>query len=204
VVAYTGEAVDHDHHPLAGPQVGVEAVGQCALQQCPFELATRSGVELGSAAGAASGAQGVTAAVLPGVVPAVGVLAGGAEPVGDLGLAGAVFEHAGGAQSSAFHGLKSRRWPLRGWEPQRRLPTPLTIGLPPRLLPRATTPAWTPLFARAAAVVTDNGTLAAHVSLVAREYGIPAVVATGDATTRLDEGQIVTVDGGAGTVQPSQ
>jgi rifampicin phosphotransferase len=39
--------------------------------------------------------------------------------------------------------------------------------------------------ARAVVVVTDGGTLAAHASLVAREYGIPAVVATGDATTRV-------------------
>ncbi len=39
-------------------------------------------------------------------------------------------------------------------------------------------------------------------SLVAREYGIPAVVATGDATTRLNDGQRVTVDGGAGTIHP--
>jgi phosphoenolpyruvate synthase/pyruvate phosphate dikinase len=70
------------------------------------------------------------------------------------------------------------------------------------LVARATAPAWTPLFARAAAVVTDGGTLAAHASLVAREYGIPAVVATGDATARLDDGQVVTVDGGAGTVHP--
>jgi phosphohistidine swiveling domain-containing protein len=70
------------------------------------------------------------------------------------------------------------------------------------LVARATAPAWTPLFARAVAVVTDGGTLAAHASLVAREYGIPAVVATGDATTRLRDGQRVTVDGGAGTVQP--
>jgi phosphohistidine swiveling domain-containing protein len=70
------------------------------------------------------------------------------------------------------------------------------------LVARATAPAWTPLFARAAAVVTDGGTLAAHASLVAREYGIPAVVATGDATTRLRDGQPVTVDGGAGTVHP--
>jgi pyruvate,water dikinase len=70
------------------------------------------------------------------------------------------------------------------------------------LVARATAPAWTPLFARAVAVVTDGGTLAAHASLVAREYGIPAVVATGDATTRLDDGQLVTVDGGAGTVHP--
>lgn len=68
------------------------------------------------------------------------------------------------------------------------------------LVTRATAPAWTPLFARAVAVVTDGGTLAAHASLVAREYGIPAVVATGDATARLRDGQLVTVDGGAGTV----
>jgi phosphohistidine swiveling domain-containing protein len=70
------------------------------------------------------------------------------------------------------------------------------------LVARATAPAWTPLFARAAAVVTDGGTLAAHASLVAREYGIPAVVAAGDATSRLSDGQRVTVDGSAGTVHP--
>jgi rifampicin phosphotransferase len=70
------------------------------------------------------------------------------------------------------------------------------------LVARATAPAWTPLFARAAAVVTDGGSLAAHASLVAREYGIPAVVGTGDATVRLGDGQLVTVDGGAGTVVP--
>jgi hypothetical protein len=61
-------------------------------------------------------------------------------------------------------------------------------------------PGLAPLFARAVAVVTDGGTLAAHASLVAREYGIPAVVATGDATTRLADGQVVTVDGSAGTI----
>ena len=70
------------------------------------------------------------------------------------------------------------------------------------LVAKATAPAWTPLFTSAAAVVTDGGTLAAHASLVAREYGIPAVVGTGDATTRLHTGQLVTVDGSAGTVQP--
>jgi phosphohistidine swiveling domain-containing protein len=68
------------------------------------------------------------------------------------------------------------------------------------LVAKAIAPAWTPLFARAVAVVTDGGTLAAHASLVAREYAIPAVVATGDATHRLHLGQQVTVDGGAGTV----
>jgi pyruvate,water dikinase len=52
-------------------------------------------------------------------------------------------------------------------------------------------------------VVTDGGTLAAHASLVAREYGIPAVVGTGNATSCLHTGQIVTVDGNAGTVTPA-
>ncbi len=70
------------------------------------------------------------------------------------------------------------------------------------LVAKATAPAWTPLFDRAVAVVTDGGTLAAHASLVAREYAIPAVVATGNATARLTTGQIVTVDGAAGTVSP--
>jgi pyruvate,water dikinase len=71
------------------------------------------------------------------------------------------------------------------------------------LVAKATSPAWTPLFARAAAVVTDGGTLAAHASLVAREYGIPAVVGTSEATNRLRNGQVVIVDGNAGTVTPA-
>jgi phosphohistidine swiveling domain-containing protein len=72
------------------------------------------------------------------------------------------------------------------------------------LVAPATTPAWTPLFAIAAAVVTDSGTLAAHASLVAREYGIPAVVGTGQATHRLHTGQHVTVDGHTGVVTPAR
>ncbi|MGZ3674284.1 MAG: PEP-utilizing enzyme, partial [Ktedonobacterales bacterium] len=69
------------------------------------------------------------------------------------------------------------------------------------LVAQVTAPAWTPLFARAAAVVTDGGSLAAHASLVAREYGIPAVVGASDATARLRDGQRVTVDGSAGLVE---
>lgn len=68
------------------------------------------------------------------------------------------------------------------------------------LVAPATTPAWTPLFARAAALVTDTGSLMSHCSQVAREYGIPAVVCTGDATRRLEDGELVTVDGSAGVV----
>lgn len=69
------------------------------------------------------------------------------------------------------------------------------------LVAQVTAPAWTPLFSRAAAVVTDGGSLAAHASLVAREYGIPAVVGVGDATARLRDGQRVTVDGSAGVIE---
>ena len=63
-----------------------------------------------------------------------------------------------------------------------------------------TTPAWTPLFAMASAVVTDIGGSLSHSSIVAREYGIPAVMATGVATRRIHTGQMITVDGSAGTV----
>ncbi|HEY7849256.1 MAG TPA: PEP/pyruvate-binding domain-containing protein [Ktedonobacterales bacterium] len=69
------------------------------------------------------------------------------------------------------------------------------------LVAPATTPAWTPLFARALAVVTDTGSPLAHASLAAREYGIPAVVGTGNATERLRDGQVVLVDGNTGVVE---
>ena len=68
------------------------------------------------------------------------------------------------------------------------------------LVAGTTTPAWTPLFAMASAVVTDIGGPLSHGSIVAREYGIPAVMGTGVATRRIRDGQTVTVDGGAGTV----
>jgi phosphohistidine swiveling domain-containing protein len=63
-----------------------------------------------------------------------------------------------------------------------------------------TTPAWTSLFAMASAVVTDVGGPLSHSSIVAREYGIPAVLGTGVATRRIRSGQNVRVDGDAGTV----
>jgi pyruvate,water dikinase len=68
------------------------------------------------------------------------------------------------------------------------------------LVAGATTPAWTPLFAMASAVVTDIGGPLSHGSIVAREYGIPAVMGTGVATRRITDGQTITVDGDAGTV----
>lgn len=63
-----------------------------------------------------------------------------------------------------------------------------------------TTPAWTHLFAQAAGLVTDMGSILAHGSIVAREYGIPAVLGTGNGTVRIRHGQTITIDGDAGTV----
>ena len=63
-----------------------------------------------------------------------------------------------------------------------------------------TNPAWTPLFAHATGLVTDMGGILGHGSIVAREYGIPAVVGTGQSTQRVNHGQKITVDGDAGTV----
>jgi pyruvate,water dikinase len=60
---------------------------------------------------------------------------------------------------------------------------------------------WTPLFPRAAAIVTDLGAPLSHAAIVARELGIPAVVGCGDATMRLKTGDRVRVNGGQGLVE---
>ncbi|MBX7443775.1 MULTISPECIES: PEP/pyruvate-binding domain-containing protein [unclassified Arthrobacter] len=64
----------------------------------------------------------------------------------------------------------------------------------------STDPGWTPLFMTAGALVMEMGGVISHGAVVAREYGIPAVVGVADATTRLCDGQTVTVDGAAGTI----
>lgn len=69
------------------------------------------------------------------------------------------------------------------------------------LVAHITNVGWTPLFPRAAAVVTDVGAILSHAAIVARELGIPAVVGTGDATVRLKTGDWVRVDGLTGTVE---
>jgi phosphohistidine swiveling domain-containing protein len=68
------------------------------------------------------------------------------------------------------------------------------------LVASITTPAWTSLFAMASGVVTDIGGPLSHSSIVAREYGIPAVLGTAVATRRIHSGQMIKVDGDAGTV----
>jgi pyruvate,water dikinase len=64
----------------------------------------------------------------------------------------------------------------------------------------STDPGWTPLFLTASGLVMEMGGAMSHGAVVAREYGIPAVVGVPDATTVLRTGEPVTVDGSAGTV----
>jgi pyruvate,water dikinase len=63
-----------------------------------------------------------------------------------------------------------------------------------------TAPPWTPLFAIAAAVVTDTGGILSHSAICAREYGLPCVVGTQVGTRQIPDGAVITVDGGEGTV----
>ena len=63
-----------------------------------------------------------------------------------------------------------------------------------------TTPAWTQLFSQAKGLVTDIGGILTHGSIVAREYNIPAVLGLGIATQMISHGQMIMVDGDAGTV----
>jgi pyruvate,water dikinase len=64
-----------------------------------------------------------------------------------------------------------------------------------------TLPPWTPLFGRAAAVITESGGILSHAAIVAREYGIPAVVGVAGATNLIQDGQVIEVNGTTGTIQ---
>jgi pyruvate,water dikinase len=74
------------------------------------------------------------------------------------------------------------------------------LGYGDVLVTRQTDVGWTPLFLVAGAVVTEMGGPLSHSCVVAREYGKPAVVSVKQATTRIEEGAIVTVDGNTGEV----
>jgi len=69
------------------------------------------------------------------------------------------------------------------------------------LVTRYTDASWTPLFAIASGVVTDIGSMLSHSSIVAREFGLPSVVNTKHATQRINTGDVIVVDGDAGTVE---
>ncbi len=64
-----------------------------------------------------------------------------------------------------------------------------------------TTPVWSVLFPSIGALVTDAGGILSHPAIIAREYRVPGVVATGNVTKVLRDGQVVTVDGAAGLVE---
>jgi pyruvate,water dikinase len=64
----------------------------------------------------------------------------------------------------------------------------------------ATSPAWSPVFARVAATVSDVGGVMSHTAIICREYGLPAVVGTGNAVSRIEDGQQIRVDGDTGVV----
>ena len=63
-----------------------------------------------------------------------------------------------------------------------------------------TSPAWAPIFSNVKAVVTDIGGVMSHAAIVCREYGLPAVVGTGRATSEIPTGQLIRVDGTGGVV----
>jgi rifampicin phosphotransferase len=66
-----------------------------------------------------------------------------------------------------------------------------------------TSPVWSVLFPSIGALVTDTGGVLSHPAIIARECGVPAVVATGNATQRVQDGQVIEVDGAAGLVTAS-
>jgi len=68
------------------------------------------------------------------------------------------------------------------------------------LVTHMTSPDWLPLMRRAAAIVTDSGGMTCHAAIVSRELGIPCVVGTGEATRKLRDGELVTVDATRGIV----
>ncbi|MCW2617129.1 MAG: PEP-utilizing protein mobile subunit, partial [Modestobacter sp.] len=69
------------------------------------------------------------------------------------------------------------------------------------LVCRITAPSWAPVFSRLSAAVSDVGGIMAHTAIVCREYGLPAVVGTGFATTSIRTGQLIEVDGTTGVVR---
>jgi pyruvate,water dikinase len=69
------------------------------------------------------------------------------------------------------------------------------------LVAPSSNPSWVGLFAIAAGLVTNTGGVLSHAAVVAREFGLPAVVGTGDATTRIADGQILELDGTTGFVR---
>jgi pyruvate,water dikinase len=69
------------------------------------------------------------------------------------------------------------------------------------LVTRFTDPGWTPLFNLIDGVVTETGGLLSHAAVISREYGIPAVLAVPQATQRIQDGEIIVLDGDSGRIE---
>ena len=69
------------------------------------------------------------------------------------------------------------------------------------LVCQMTNPAWVVLFTKIAGLVTDTGGMTSHPAVLSREFGIPAVIGTSDATRRISTGDRIRVDGSAGVVE---
>ena len=81
-------------------------------------------------------------------------------------------------------------------------PTPPTMERGDVLLAQNVGPAWTPILPLLAGLVLDAGTVNQHAALVAREYGIPVVILTRDATSVILDGQTITVDADRSFLKP--
>jgi pyruvate,water dikinase len=105
-------------------------------------------------------------------------------------------------QARAFHGLPSSPGRVVGTARVLRLPQE-GVRLNPGeiLVAPSTDPGWTPLFLLAAGLVMETGGYLSHGAIVAREYGIPAVLNVALATSYIPDGSTVVLDGGEGTVQ---
>jgi pyruvate,water dikinase len=124
-------------------------------------------------------------------VPRV-LLSDGTEPTGEAHAAAAGGRTLRGAPASA--GVVTA--------PARVIFEPTGAQLEPGeiLVAPSTDPGWTPLFLTAAGLVMEMGGAMSHGAVVAREYGVPAVVGVPGATERIMTGQRITVNGSAGTV----
>jgi phosphohistidine swiveling domain-containing protein len=127
-------------------------------------------------------------------------------PPPDDPISRAVFKFFGGmppesAQADVFYGMPGSPGVVQG---RVRIVRSLAEGealLQGEVLVAPTTaPPWTPLFARAVAIVTDAGGILSHCAVVAREYSIPAVVGAKRATSVLRDGQLIEVDGTSGRI----
>ncbi len=123
---------------------------------------------------------------------------------GDAPLAGAAAPAAGAAPCESGDVLRGR--PVSagvGRGPARVLTSAVDLGRVRRgdvLVTVSTDPAWTTVFGLLAGLVLERGGQLSHGAVVAREYGLPAVAGVAGAVTLLNDGDVITVDGGAGTV----